>query len=152
MNRLKLIHGTNEITKISPNIQKIIDYVDNSRFSLKELINCSELITLACRSYNFEMYTSTGIAFVGNRQVIKIGYFTRNPPNEKYRVPTVIYSINDTVEWGVDFVLAIQPKIVLITEDEFTTIKKQFKNITRTTDIHSDNIGNYKGEFKLFDW
>lgn len=157
MNRLQLIHGENEIKTLRPKIKKILAKIDEHDLPLHKLNANLKFINEIINTFELESETSTGTAYLEERQVIKIGYLTRRPPDIKYRVPTLIYAVDeiDYDEWDSSFVVMIQPRVKLIDEDDDAEVKRAFswfKNIAKTTDIRADNIGIYRKQYKLFDW
>jgi len=149
--KLKLIHGDGEIKRISRQVKegfKILDGIN--------LVNTKSNVRIIDKMYDLGFYDelSSGIAFIGDTQVIKCGLLTRRPPPLKYRVPTLIYAYDNITptQWEWETVILIQPKVDNDYDDD--DVVKSMKVFSRLSgcDSHQGNIGMYKGEFKLFDW
>lgn len=156
MNRLKLIYGENEIKTIQPIVKRILADIDKHSLPLHKLGASKTFSEEITTNYNVLSAHSTGTAFITPKQVIKIGYLTRNPPSIKHRVPTLIYSTDDIDwKWDAPFVVMIQPRVKMLDIDDAVQLKKantHFKNLFKTTDASYDNIGIYRRQFKLIDW
>lgn len=157
MKRLKLIHGENEIKTLHSKVKKILARIDAHDLPLHKLSADVKFIDGLADEFDLETQESTGTAYLDKKQVIKIGYLTRRPPDIKYRIPTLIYSIDDLdySEWDSSFVVMIQPRVKMVDGDDDKEVKRAeswFKNIAKTTDIRPDNIGIYRKQYKLIDW
>jgi hypothetical protein len=141
---LKLIFGSGEIKRIDSQIRQAFNIINGKElFEVKH----NKSIISKIRKLGFDIEKSSGISFIGNRQIIKCSLITRRPPPIKYRVPTLIYSYDDPY-WKWDYLLLIQPKVD-ITDDSIS--RTRFRGLVNC-DIHCGNIGIYKGESVLFDW
>jgi hypothetical protein len=150
---LKLIYGEGEIKRIDSQIRKAFDIIDKIKpldngVSYKQRDEICKL--------GFRYVSSSGDTFIGDRQVIKIGYFTRRPPPLKYRVPTLIYAFDhiNLNSWYDEYALAIQPKVNLdiLSRSDMASYCNYFENKLVNIDAHSGNFGVYRGKVKLFDW
>lgn len=147
----KLIHGEGEIKRIDSQIREAFKVL--SKCPLRRNGVGEEVLDKIC-SLDFEHISSSGNTFIGKRQVIKLGLFTRRPPLPKYRVPTLIYSDRQikATEWDWVYAIAIQPKVELLDDDELGSYINYFQRVMPTGDHHCGNMGLYKGKILLFDW
>jgi hypothetical protein len=150
MNELKVIFGDGEIKRFDKQIKDAFEILKTCQ--LKHNGVTYNKIKSIC-DLGFHHNSSSGNAFLGKNQVIKIAVFTRRPPPIKYRVPTVIYAYDNISprEWDFNYIIAIQPKIDI----DYHLGDKAISYFSRRlagNDFHIDNYGLYKGEIKLFDW
>jgi hypothetical protein len=105
------------------------------------------------RKLGFKVCKSTGVAFIGDKQVIKAHYpVKKRNPSEKIIIPTIkICRIEATKNQIFDWV--IQPKAQLLKLKEYNSylpiIKKRFNSVK---DNHWGNFGFYKNKLVLIDW
>lgn len=152
MKKLKLIHGDGEIKSLDKQIKDAFKLLDGKKltsvYTNKKLIKTIE-------NLGFDHIHSSGYAFIGKRQVIKVGYLTRNPPPLKYRVPTLIYYYDKLrrMDYGDMHVLMIQPRVDMgdKTDNHYIEMNR-IENRLVGSDYHDDNFGIYKKQVKLIDW
>ncbi len=123
------------------------------------------------RGLGFKTSKSTGIAYIGENFVIKIGYFPQmkfakyNPRavfDKKYKIPSRIeecpckylkYGDSYLKEW---YKFVIQPKADRYCAKNSEMIKEFIEaceeEIDYRYDIHKWNCGIYEGRIVLFDW
>jgi len=134
-------YGKGEIKTFSPQIKEAI--ILASKGDLR-----ASGFQKKMRSLGFKIVKSSGIAFIGDKQVIKLGYLCETTPSKNIRVPTVFLSNNSFLR------LMIQPKATI--PKSFADKKKIADVIRKRTkkfyDIHAWNVGLYKNKEVLFDW
>ena len=150
---LKLIHGGGEIKRIDNQIREAYKLIDGNKLSIVRL---DDKLINSIVKLGFDYTSSSGITFIGNRQVIKCGLLTRTPPPLKYRVPTLIYNYErlplKKENWDWVVVLMVQPKVdTTIYTKHVRTMSDIEKRLTGE-DYHIDNFGIYKKQVKLIDW
>lgn len=111
------------------------------------------------KKMGFQVYRSTGVAFIGKRMVVKIGYLTSDIPDSKNIVPTNIYSstsLEDLSDGGWhEYVIMVQPRVVMNprTPEKLTELDKFHRHMMgMCVDLHCENIGLYRGRPVMFDW
>jgi len=103
----------------------------------------------------FHHIHSTGTAYIGLRQIIKFGYLCSEPPELKYRVPTVIVSKHKgEITYEDDYHIIIQPKVVMADKSYFDKTQHVFEDLEYDcgSDVHRGNVGIYRGKPVLIDW
>jgi hypothetical protein len=152
MEKLQLIHGEGEIKRLDKQIRDAFKLIDGEY--LYDVLHNVELLD-KIKKLGFSHIHSSGMTFIGKRQVIKVGYVTRFPPPLKYRVPTLIYYYHKLrrVDYDGAYILMIQPKVAMgsITNAQYIQMCNIEKRLSGY-DYHDDNFGIYKNEVKLIDW
>lgn len=147
----KCIFGEGEILRFDSQIRQAFHIMDSNNIPLSYR-GLTQAMKNQILQLGFEYAHSSGHTFIGKRQVIKLGLFTTNPPEPKYRVPTVIYGRKKIRYFDYDFCIAIQPRVNKFVDwTEEDNFMDYFENRTRT-DCHSGNFGYHNGKVKLFDW
>lgn len=144
-------YGTGEIPRFTPQIQKALKIIAKKHISNYEVEDDMEAL-------GFECYRSSGVAFVGRSQVIKLMYdsrsYLKNFIPKKYRVPTV--HLKNAMYSADDYKLVIQPtckrpKSSAAMDRIYEEMDKKTSCID-SIDVHSGNVGLYKNRPVLFDW
>jgi hypothetical protein len=105
------------------------------------------------RKLGFKVCKSTGVAFIGERQVIKAHYPVSNKRPEKNKIaPTIkIKQIRNKYEERINWV--IQEKVKILTDKEYSKNKKEItERFSSVIDNHHRNMGFYKNKIVLIDW
>lgn len=150
--KLQLIHGEGEIKRLDKQIREAFKLLDGICLYT---VHSNAIVVKKIRELGFESIQSSGMAFLGKRQVIKAAYITRFPPPLKYRVPTLIYHYDNLRrrEYEDAHVLMIQPRVdTFIESDEHYFEMSKIEKKLSGWDYHDDNFGIYKKEVKLIDW
>ena len=103
------------------------------------------------KKLGFERVSSSGTAFIGKNQVIKICLFCSNIKNvpKEFRVPTEVV----VEDWEMN--LVIQPKASipdLKTSKNIVFEMEREHALRYVEDIHDGNVGVYEGKNVLIDW
>ncbi len=138
-----LEYGKGEVKVFTPQIKKAL------RIIATESVRDSKVRT-KIRKLGFKVCKSSGVAFVGEQQVIKECFvFDRSlpTPDKSVRVPTLILQTNGYSN------LMIQPKA------EIPSLKERKEMVTEIApkvrigyDVHAWNVGKYQKKSVLFDW
>ena len=152
MEGFNIIAGEGEIKRFDKQIREALKVIYNSNY-VSGSYHLNRSIRDNIEDLGFISTHSSGWAFLGARQVIKIAYFCSNEfPLLKYRVPTVVLSKvkKKRIKFSDSYHIVIQPRIKPIGL-EFTY--KTFKGkVPLGSDIHRGNAGIYRGKTVLFDW
>lgn len=140
-------YGKGEVKRFTPQIKKALEIISNGDVSN---VNTQKQL----KDLGFEMFKSSGVAFVGNSQVVKLGYICEDcmihkMPKAELRVPTTV------IENRGNYQLMVQPKARI--PKSWREQKKVLKTLReeckrKPYDIHSANVGVYKKKPVLFDW
>jgi hypothetical protein len=95
---------------------------------------------------------STGVTFIGHRQVIKLAYNVSSIPSKSHRIPTMVYHYDTDCWKQYQYFLTIQPKVKVIGEDNESIYKCPRAIDERYVDSHYDNLCVYGGKILLLDW
>lgn len=138
-----LEYGKGEIKVFSPQIKKALKIIAT------ESIRDSKVRT-KIRKLGFKVCKSSGVAFVGERQVIKKCFVfnkTFPTPDKNIRVPTLILETDGYSN------LMIQSKA------EIPSLKERKEMVNEISpklkigyDVHEWNVGKWKSKSVLFDW
>jgi hypothetical protein len=138
-----LEYGKGEIKVFTPQIKKAL------RIIATESTRDSKVRT-KIRKLGFKVCKSSGVAFVGNEQVIKQCFvYDKNlpTPDKDVRVPTLILETNGYST------LMIQPKADIPSMRERQDMVREIRPKVRIGyDVHVWNVGRYKKKNVLFDW
>ena len=152
MEGFNIIAGEGEIKRFDKQIREALRVIHDSNYvSGGYHLNLS--IRDSIEDLGFSSRQSSGWAFIGARQVIKIAYFCSNDfPLLKYRVPTVVLSKvkKKRIKFSDSYHIVIQPRIKPI--DQGFTYDTFRGKVPRGSDIHRGNAGIYRGKTVLFDW
>lgn len=149
--QLQLIHGEGEIKRLDKQITEAFKLLDGQKLWK---VYTDKTLVKNIRDLGFDHIHSSGMAFIGKRQVIKVGYITRYPPPLKYRVPTLTYYYDKLTrrEFSDMKVVMIQPKVCMDKSEDHWIEMAKIENRLKGHDFHDDNFGVYKKEVKLIDW
>ncbi len=138
-----LEYGKGEVKVFTPQIKKAL------RIIATESVRDSKVRT-KIRKLGFKVCKSSGVAFVGEQQVIKECFvFDRSlpTPDKSVRVPTLILQTNGYSN------LMIQPNA------DIPSLRERKEMVTEITpkvrigyDVHAWNVGKYRKKSVLFDW
>jgi hypothetical protein len=138
-----LEYGKGEIKTFTPQIKKAL------RIIAMESLNDYKMVT-KIRNLGFKVCKSSGVAFVGDKQVIKRCYIydkTLPTPNKDLRVPTLILKTDGYMN------LMIQPKASIPSIRERRAMVNEIRpKLFGGYDVHAWNVGKYKKKSVLFDW
>lgn len=140
-------YGKGEVKRFTPQIKKALEII--SKGNVKYTKTQKQL-----KELGFEIFKSSGVAFVGNSQVIKLGYICESSmihkmPKADVRVPTTV------IQNHGNYQLMVQPKARIPKRmDELNKVLKTVRETCKRKpyDIHSANVGVYKNKPVLFDW
>lgn len=138
-----LDYGKGEVKTFTPQIKKAL------RIAAEENLRDSKTQT-KIRKLGFKVCKSSGVAFVGATQVLKLCFvYDKNLPSppKEVRVPTLILDTKGYTN------LMIQPKAIIPSMKERNEIVKEIRPKVRIGyDVHAWNVGRYKKKNLLFDW
>lgn len=157
MKHLKLVSGHGEIKRIDGQIQKALEVMDNLLTPIiergddevdmyRKLLRYQDKIN----ELGFKPCHSTGVTFLGKRQVIKFSYSISicHIPPLKHRVPTLVYHFDENRWKKYNYHVTIQPKVKMFDIDT----EPWPKYLEGYGDSHEENIAWYKNKRVLIDW
>jgi len=142
------VYGSGAIKTFSPQIKKGLEIA--AKYNLDTPIAKKKM-----RALGFKVKKSSGVAFVGDKQVLKLFYECDSTKSvDKYKVPTTVLRIDKNDMGHIHYKLVIQPKVTIPSLRERNKIVDNFYKLNPNSlaDIHSGNCGIYHNKQVLFDW
>ena len=107
------------------------------------------------RALGFKVKLSSGIAFIGDKQILKLMYEVDTGKSlNKYKVPTTVLRVDKNDMGHVHYKLVVQPRVTIPRLRERNKIVDHFNKLVPRSlaDIHCNNVGEWNGEKVLYDW
>jgi hypothetical protein len=142
------VYGSGSIKTFSPQIKKGLEIA--AKYNLNTPIAKKKM-----RALGFKVKKSSGVAFVGEKQVLKLMYETTDEKSlNKYKAPTTVLRIDKNDMGQTHYKLVVQPKVTIPSLRERNKIVDHFNKLLPNSyaDIHSGNCGIYNNRKVLFDW
>lgn len=141
-------YGAGEIKLFDKQIRRAL--VLASQKSLKSAKAREEM-----KALGFEVVKSSGYAFIGKRQVIKVALVLSDPFSRKTRSEFLIPTELVGKKTNANYQLMVQPKAEIPKTQRGRDSLVSFMEKTPlgyTVDLHDGNVGRHNGRPVIFDW